>query len=384
MKLRLLLSVCALCATLLCQAGNVLGGPFSVKGTLKDANGKKIYLHYLIDEKPVIDSTVISNGTFIFKGKLSVPVVSASIVFGNMNDRRNMKWCYIFLEPAALKVSLSLEDFQHPIVKGSLAQSQFDEMSAQIESATKEMHRLHDAVGTEKNIELRNKLSARQDSCEEIINNAQIKFIKNHPDSYVAPYLMRFNIGHMTYKDANAAYQAFSPNVKKYGPYIKEIEDELADMKKVCPGEPAPDFTTTDINGNKVSFSEMKGKYVLLDFWASWCVPCRRSFPHVKALYNKYKDKGLDVFCVGDNDSSPDKWREAIKKDGVDMFHHVLRGMKMTIADGKYNMDKTNDISSKYAIHYLPTKYLIDKDGKIIGKFADEELDAKLKEIFGF
>jgi peroxiredoxin len=384
MKLKLLWSVCALCATLLAQAGNVTGGPFSIKGSLKGADGKKIYLRYAVGDKDKMDSTVIRKGVFFFKGKLDAPFATGGLVYGNMNDQRSAKWCSLFMEPSAMTVSLTLDKFQSPKVKGSVSQAQYDAMNAQIASASKEMARLHDAVGKEQNIALRNKLSARQDSCEEVINKAQINFIKTHPDSYVAPYLMMFNIGHMTYTDANAAYQAFSPNVKKYGPFIKDIEGELASMKRVQPGEPAPDFTTTDINGNKVSFSDMKGKYVLLDFWASWCVPCRRSFPHVKALYNKYKDAGLDVFCVGDNDNQTDKWREAIKKDGVEMFHHVLRGMKASVVNGNYVMDNTNDISEKYAVHYLPTKYLIDKEGKIVGQFADEQLDAKLKEIFGF
>lgn len=382
MKLRLLLSMCALCATLLSQAGN--GGPFSIKGSLKGADGKTIYLQYNIGEKTIKDKIVIKKGTFLFKGTLNAPFATATLIYGNPTDQRTAKWCMLFMEPSAMTIKLDLKDFSNAKIKGSVSQAQYDELNASIAGVTKEMGRLHDAVAKEKNVELRNKLSARQDSCEEIINNAQINFIKNHPDSYVSAQLMMFNIGHMTYNDANAAYQAFSPKVKKYGPFIKELEGELANMKKVCPGEPAPDFTTTDVNGNKVSFSDMKGKYIILDFWATWCVPCRRSFPHVKALYNKYKDKGLDVFCVADNDGQLDQWREAIKKDGVDMFHHVLRGMKASVVNGKYEMDKTNDISDKYAVHYLPTKYLIDQEGKIIGQFADEQLDAKLKEIFGF
>ena len=86
---------------------------------------------------------------------------------------------------------------------------------------------------------------------------------------------------------------------------------------------------------------------------------------------------------MSDDDSNPQKWRDAVKKDGIESFHHVLRGLK--ILDRKtYKMDKTNDISDKYAVHYLPTKYLVDKDGNMVGKFETEGLTAKLKEIFGF
>ena len=82
-------------------------------------------------------------------------------------------------------------------------------------------------------------------------------------------------------------------------------------------------------------------------------------------------------------DSKPDTWKEVIEKDGIQDFYHVLRGLKWDRSKGVDGMDHTNDISDLYAIHYLPTKYLIDKDGNIIGKFEDEALDAKLKEIFG-
>lgn len=207
-------------------------------------------------------------------------------------------------------------------------------------------------------------------------------FVKTHPNSYVAPYYLQSLMREMTYGEVKEIYDSFSDNVKKYGD-VKEIEQELTALGRVQPGMPAPDFATLNVKGDSIRFSEVvKGKYVLLDFWASWCVPCRKSFPHVKALYKKYHDKGLEVFCVADNDNQADVWQKAIKDDGVEMFHHVLRGMK--IIDRKtYKLDRTNDISDKYAIHFLPTKYLIDKDFKIIGKFNDEELDDKLKEIFG-
>ncbi|HBB06388.1 MAG TPA: thioredoxin, partial [Bacteroides sp.] len=118
------------------------------------------------------------------------------------------------------------------------------------------------------------------------------------------------------------------------------------------------------------------------DFWASWCVPCRKSNPHMKEMYAKWHDKGLEYVYVADNDSNPDNWRKAIKEDGLEAFHHVLRGLKVDRSNGGYKFDHTNDISEKYAIHFLPTKYLIDREGKIVGKFESDELEAKLKEIF--
>ena len=88
------------------------------------------------------------------------------------------------------------------------------------------------------------------------------------------------------------------------------------------------------------------------------------------------------MIFVGDNDDRPQDLKNAIEKDGLKKMHHVLRGLKV-ISRSPFKFDKSEDISDKYAVHYLPTKYLIDKEGRIVGKFDSEELDAKLAEIFG-
>ena len=99
------------------------------------------------------------------------------------------------------------------------------------------------------------------------------------------------------------------------------------------------------------------------------------------ALYKKYHDKGLEMVYVSDDDSAPDKWRKAVEEDGLtaEGFHHVLRGMKWDRSKGMAGIDHTNDISDKFAIHYLPTKFIIDREGKIVCKISEEE-EAKLDE----
>jgi len=123
---------------------------------------------------------------------------------------------------------------------------------------------------------------------------------------------------------------------------------------------------------------------VLLDFWASWCAPCRKGNPHLLELYERYRSRGLEIIGVSDDDSKPEAWKKAVEKDGIGVWKHVLRGLKRT-ANGGY--DNSEDKSKSYGIHTLPTKILIDPTGKIIGRYGgggeqEEAMDAKLAALF--
>ena len=211
-------------------------------------------------------------------------------------------------------------------------------------------------------------------------------YVKKYPSTALAANFLCMNTGRMTLEQLKEAYNKLDETAKQTSAG-KEIAAEIATLDRVAPGNPAPEIAKNDlVTGKPFALSSLKGKVVLLDFWASWCVPCRKSNPHVKALYEKYRKKGFDVVYVADNDSRPEDALKAIDQDGIRKYHHVLRGLK-TLKDANGKMtgyDKSEDVSEQYAIHFLPTKYLIDREGKIIGKVTDEELDAKLKEIFGF
>ena len=211
-------------------------------------------------------------------------------------------------------------------------------------------------------------------------------YMKKYPSTALAANFLCMNTGRMTLEQLKEAYNKLDETARQTSAG-KEIAAEIATLDRVAPGNPAPEIAKNDlVTGKPFALSSLKGKVVLLDFWASWCVPCRKSNPHVKALYEKYRKKGFDVVYVADNDSRPEDALKAIDQDGIRKYHHVLRGLK-TLKDANGKMtgyDKSEDVSEQYAIHFLPTKYLIDREGKIIGKVTDEELDAKLKEIFGF
>ena len=283
------------------------------------------------------------------------------------------------------------------LTEGAMAQRQQHELSAADKIMMDQKNAFFAGMGDVKEkMEQYNKLyyqTSNRDSVSRLMEpyrkiylERMTDYVKKYPSTALAANFLCMNTGRMTLEQLKEAYNKLDETAKQTSAG-KEIAAEIATLDRVAPGNPAPEIAKNDlVTGKPFALSSLKGKVVLLDFWASWCVPCRKSNPHVKALYEKYRKKGFDVVYVADNDSRPEDALKAIDQDGIRKYHHVLRGLK-TLKDANGKMtgyDKSEDVSEQYAIHFLPTKYLIDREGKIIGKVTDEELDAKLKEIFGF
>ena len=321
---------------------------FVINGTIDGSDNEYVKFSYNADDSvSVEDSVLVENGRFSISGKVNKPEFIL-IYMGSLNDRTNDKYLRFLIDRCDMSVNIDKENFSKAKLAGSPLNTALDSLNTLY----------------------------REKRSEDIFVN----YIKSNPESVVsAIILMNIAVG-MDYQQLKDLYNPLSDNVKAY-PDGVALKEELDKLERVLPGKEAPDFSAVDINGKEFSLSSLKGKYVILDFWASWCVPCRHNNPHLKELYKKYNKSGLEVVCVADDDQSPEDWRNAVEKDGIGMFHHVLRGLKMQY-EPEFIMDKTNDISEKYAVHFLPTKYLIDKDGRIIGKFDDSGLDEQLSKIF--
>ena len=264
-----------------------------------------------------------------------------------------------------------------------IMQDQYDAFIAGMGDVMPKLMELNEAYYKTNN---RDSVSALMDPYRKTLMDRQKEYMEKYPSTALTANLLRMETGRMSLEQLKGAYDKLDATARETSAG-KEIAAEIATLERVMPGKPAPEIAKNDlVTGKPFALSSLKGKVVLLDFWASWCVPCRKSNPHVKALYDKYRKKGFDVVYVADNDDRPENALKAIEQEGIKKYHHVLRGLKiMKDANGKMmGFDKSEDVSEQYAIHFLPTKYLIDREGKIIGKVTDEELDAKLKEIFGF
>ncbi len=352
---------------------------FVLQGKVKGMDSGKLYLVFTDSlGNQVQDSAIVKSGKFEFRGGISEPT---NAWLAKSLDENDFIACW--LEPGVMALEFPADDMKNFVLTGSVTSDEEQLLKRQQEPVMKEMESLQQAYRDEKDHEKAAAIKDQMEPYYDRMAEMALEFIKQHPNSYVSVRELYYKTGSMKYEDALAAYNGLSERVKN-SPTGKELQQEIEKLRMGSPGSPATMFSKKDINGEQFDMADLKGKYVILDFWASWCVPCRQSNPHLKELYKKYKDDGLEVVCVADDDRNEEKWKAAVEKDDIGMFKHVLRGLEWK--DGR--PDKTNDVSESFGIHSLPTKILIDKEGIIIGRYGggggtQEDMDQKLKEIFG-
>lgn len=212
---------------------------------------------------------------------------------------------------------------------------------------------------------------------------SKLNYVKEHPDSPISPYVLgfQFSEGRMDKETLKEVYHTFQGAAKKTAmfAYYEKTYTEIFESLGI--GAKAPDFTLKTLQETNLRLSDVKGKIILLDFWASWCVPCRKSFPFLKKQYTKYKKDGFEVVAVATADIG-EKWRKAIKVDETNWIH-VFDGDANLMTDSK--TAPFGEVSKLYGVPFLPTTFLLDENLKILGRnLTKEELNQKLEEIFGY
>lgn len=350
---------------------------FTLNGKLAGKKEGSLYLRYSDkDDKDILDSSLIRNGNFSFYGSITEPTIAGF----TLNDDKNIEHntATIWLEPVVMNMKVRLNEFKEAIITGSTTHEEY----AKLEKARKlirkkyklQLDSLPELKDKEKIASIRERLTPYFLEMDQ----AELGFFDKHPQSYVTAYWMRYHVSKVSLDSLKMFYDRMGEKlqVSPAGKYLVKKMEKLAGGS---PGSKAKDFIATDINGNILRLSDLKGKYILLDFWASWCVPCRKGNPHLIKLYNQYKAKGIEFIGVS-SDTDPIAWRKAVQKDGLP-WQHVLGFEKEKRLKGIKN---ENDVDMLFGIYSLPTKILIDPNGVIIGRFSEEEteLDAMLNKIF--
>jgi len=376
---------------------------YVLKGEISQPSSSYLYLSYWDKAgQRQVDSSKIENNKFVFKGKLQEPILAILYSDPNIERTANPDLLRFYLEPASMTAKLTTGKFADAEIKGSKTQDEWSLLNQKEKVVRNEMvdldreyaeksKKLRDADRALKEMEAKMaKLTEEQSDFKQNfepfkkrLNQINLDFIVNNPDSYVSSHLMLYMMSRIDLNEVERLYAGLSDRVKKSADGM-EVSNHIREVKSGSPGSKAHEFRATDIDGKSLALADYRGKYVLLDFWASWCVPCRKSNPHLISIYNKYKDKGFEIIGVADDDNNEKAWRKAVDQDKIMIWRHVLNGMKVN--DGQY--DRSRAIANNYGVSSLPTKVLVDPNGMIVGRYSsgsekDDDLDNKLVEIFG-
>ncbi|MEI7423773.1 MAG: TlpA disulfide reductase family protein [Prolixibacteraceae bacterium] len=375
-KSKITFLVIALIAPLALMAQN---SDFTIKGKVGTWNAPaKVYLSYRLAATSVLDSTSISNGVFEFKGSISDPVLASVMInyMGTGLRSRSLQRLPLYLESGAIEIE-SADSLGKAMVKGG----EVNKAYSALQFALKPSQNKYDvfmaeylAMPKEKQSDstIRAGLDIRYKAIEAEKTAAYNKYIKSHPNSIISVYaLTQFGGSIPDYEVVSPLYNSLSDGVKN-STSGKAYAQKLEIMKLTIIGAIPPDFTQNDPDGKPISLSNFRGKYLLIDFWASWCAPCRAENPNVVKAYAKYHEKGFEILGVSlDNEKGRDNWLNAIKKDGLAWTQ---------VSDLKY---WNNEVARKYGISSIPQNFLLDPTGKIVGKnLRGEALSKKLEEIF--
>jgi peroxiredoxin len=218
------------------------------------------------------------------------------------------------------------------------------------------------------------KIEGSMDSLDLIVKeNIYLPYLNSESkNSAVAVYALNQYAGYaIEASKTEPLFNQLPENIKNL-PSAKLMKDRIEKAKMTDIGQYAIPFTQKDTSGMDVSLASFKGKYVLIDFWASWCGPCRQENPNVVNAFQKYNENGFTVLGISlDQPTAKDKWMKAIYDDNLTWTH---------VSDLKY---WNNEVAKAYGIQAIPQNYLIDKEGKIIGKnLRGEALQTTLKDLF--
>lgn len=335
---------------------------YHINGRIADFDQPSVAYLYKFTEKgrELIDSTTVINGTFKFKGVVEHPL-SASVQIRKI--RRSLS---LLLENENYQLLMQTDWKNKEEIHGGTEMGIKDSYEAETASLSAQMREIatrYEKLPKEDRIKEGEELNALNAKEMDI----KYKYIRKYPSSLAVLHIMRPQFEVMNLKELQEMKSLFSPELSYAPEYQKLLR--LYDQKAAASlvGQQAPDFSISTLAGKSFNLSALKGKYVVLDFWASWCTPCRAANQKIKPIYEHYKNKGFEMVSVSMDDKR-NLWENAVKKDGLPWIQvSELSGIK------------DSALAQKYGVVSLPTVFLLDKTGKVIAQnISEKELEELL------
>ena len=361
----LLLIFCALITACNSSKDHING--YTIMGSI---NGISEGLAYL--QKPsadglvTVDSTEIADGQYQFTGTMEMPQVYY-IKINNSNY-----YITFFLENSSIRIESHKDSLYHSRITGSASQMELDQFHSEIRPFKIKLKELYRSYYKAELAKDENKMF-QIDQEYERVHKQQIQHMKSyamtHSSSVVASYITaRYLSNELDYASLDSLYQSFKSDLDN-DRYLKKLEERLEVLENIAVGKPAVDIIQNDTSHSPVRLSSLKGRYVLLEFWASWCTSCKNENKRLKEIYTRYHANGFEIYAVSlDNDYT--QWVEAVQHLDLPWIN---------VSDLKGWQSETRKL---YGVIKTPHNLLIDKDGVIVAKdLYGDELRAFLDTI---
>jgi peroxiredoxin len=351
---------------LLIPAGLLAQTGFVIKGTVTGlAEGSRVMLTDVNNATDTLARSTVKNGSFELKG-----IIKEANLY-QLNFDATQKKATLFIGNDNVTVKGNVDQLQELQIKGSPVHDDFVAFQSTFNPLFRTLTEMNRKLSAAPNVQPGDSLMLAYTNQLEKIKTAIGQFTADKKNSPVTPFMQVVTSEleqDITVLEKNFNLLAAAGQAGFYGKILKQRID---DAKIGAVGTQALEFTQNDTTGKPVQLASFRGKYVLVDFWASWCRPCRMENPNVVNAFNKFKGKNFTVLGVSlDRDKSP--WIQAIKDDNLTWTH---------VSDLKFWQ---NDVARLYKVEGIPQNFLIGPDGKIVGKnLRGEALQAKLCELLG-
>jgi len=365
------------------QAGYVLKGVFKGAG-----NGNAILTMHAKGGLVICDTVKMKGGKFVFEGEVPCVGFASVVVAPEGKEAVRMR---LALENSRIEMrgdwkNVGMNEEEELGIKGmTVTGSKNNDVNEELNDQWKVVEALPEL---KKYAELAEKVAANPEILEDTtfywvyrkefdaymarVKEEQLKIMAANPSVEIAAYGLSFMMNDMPLEKLEQVFGQFDVKVRE-SELAREVRESIELRQRIEPGRPAPEFTLAQRDGSSVSLSDFRGKVVVLDFWASWCRPCRASFPWVREFYEEYREKGVEVIGVS-IDANKASWEKALDEEKLPWVQVIDETVK-----GKYR------IEDLYHVLAVPMFVVVDKEGKIVVRahMEKKELSAVVEETLG-